>query len=127
MSFVCARPESRLIDEVVQDVTKKLQLKSTSDDFKGLVGIHESIKIVKSLLDISSPNVRIVGIWGMDGLAEKALATALFTQLKHQFDTCCFLRNVKKYSVDREMYLFPELFLELLEEIPDLHFDTMSQ
>ena len=84
-----------LIKDIVTDVSNKLFSINSSDD-KNLVGMSSRIKEVESLLFIESFDVRIVGIWGMDGIGKTTLARAIYNQVSHQFESSAFLLNVEE-------------------------------
>ncbi|KAK3193851.1 hypothetical protein Dsin_025161 [Dipteronia sinensis] len=93
------RPESRLVDEIVKDVLKKLNFIFASADFRGLVGIDSRVESVKSLLCMETADFRVVGIWGMGGIGKTTIAGAVFNQISCQFDGCCyFVANVREES-----------------------------
>ncbi|KAK2636986.1 hypothetical protein Ddye_031778 [Dipteronia dyeriana] len=94
------RPESRLVDEIVKDVLKKLNDMFASTDFRGLVAIDSRIEKVKSLLCMETFDFRVVGIWGMGGIGKTTIAGAVFNQISSQFDgNCrCFVANVREES-----------------------------
>ncbi|KAL5776194.1 hypothetical protein ACOSP7_009120 [Xanthoceras sorbifolium] len=90
------RDESRLVNEVIKDVLKKLNEISTSSDYEGLVGINSRIEKVKSFLCFEMLDFRVVGIWGMGGIGKTTTAEAIFDQISSQFEGCCFLANVRE-------------------------------
>jgi len=84
---------------------------------KGLIGIERKIAEIKSLLSVSSPKVRIVGIWGMGGMGKTTLAQVIFNQLSSQFEACCFVANVREESEKGSLInLRNKLLSELLRE-----------
>ncbi|XP_028773908.1 disease resistance-like protein DSC1 [Neltuma alba] len=88
---IYARPEFKLIEEIVKDVLRKLNYASSSH-LEGLIGIARHVKNIQRLLI----EARIVGIWGMGGAGKTTLAKAIFQELKAQFDAFSFIENVKK-------------------------------
>ncbi|XP_060673835.1 disease resistance protein RPP4-like [Ziziphus jujuba] len=71
------RPEYKLVQRVVEDISWKLHKNlSSNDSSKGcLIGIEKRIKEIESLLCIGSTDVCIVvGIWGMAGIGKTTLA-----------------------------------------------------
>ncbi|GMN43213.1 hypothetical protein TIFTF001_012413 [Ficus carica] len=76
-----SRPESELVEKIVGDIIKKLKNMAPHIAFEGLVGVHQPVQQIESLLDIGSDDVRIIGIWGMAGIGKTTLAHAIFDKL----------------------------------------------
>ncbi|XP_024023028.1 TMV resistance protein N-like [Morus notabilis] len=112
------RPESKLVEAIVEDVLRKLNRGSSSNFIpKGLIGIERQIAEIKSLLSVSSPKVCVVGIWGMGGMGKTTLAQVIFDQLSSQFEACCFVANVREESEKGSLInLRNKLLSELLRE-----------
>ena len=113
--FLYDRNESKLIEEIIKDVSKKLShiFLGVSN---GLVGIDENIECIESLLAIESSEVRILGIWGMGGIGKTTIAEAVFDKYSSQYEGYCFLENVREESERHGLpYLFHKLVSELLE------------
>ena len=74
------RYESQLVKEIVGDTLNKLDHTSSSY-MNGLVGMESRIKKMDDLLCIGSPDVRMVGIWGMDGIGKTTIAKVIYELL----------------------------------------------
>ncbi|XP_027357340.1 disease resistance-like protein DSC1 [Abrus precatorius] len=96
--------EAQIIDKIVEDVLEKLNQRSPIElKVEGLVGIDKICEEVKLLLSRNQKNrllqnVKVIRIWGMGGIGKTTIAKALFCQLFPQYDSVCFLANVREES-----------------------------
>ncbi|XP_021909739.1 disease resistance protein RPP4-like isoform X2 [Carica papaya] len=108
------RPESILVDEIVSDILKKLDLASSSVLKESLVGIYPRVSKVISLLCIGSPDFRMVGIWGMGGIGKTTIAEAVFNRISSHFESCYFLNKLREAEKRGDL---PRLRDELLSNV----------
>uniref|UniRef100_M1BA17 NL25 n=1 Tax=Solanum tuberosum TaxID=4113 RepID=M1BA17_SOLTU len=94
---VHGRIESDCIGELVDDVSSKL-CKTSSSYLQDIVGIDTHLEKVKSLLEMETNDVRVLGIWGMGGVGKTTLARAVFDTLSPQFQGASFLADVKELT-----------------------------
>ena len=69
------------MENIVEDISKKLEDMSNSTDLDSFVGLNSPIEEMKSLMCLESHDVRIVGIWGMGGVGETTIASVVFHQI----------------------------------------------
>ncbi|KAK9200671.1 hypothetical protein WN944_015869 [Citrus x changshan-huyou] len=93
-----SRNEAELVEEIVADISKKLEDMSDSTDLDGFIGINSRIEEIKSLLCLELHDVRIVGIWGMGGIGKTTIASVVFHQISRFFQGKCFMANVREES-----------------------------
>ncbi|KAG6738697.1 hypothetical protein POTOM_058319 [Populus tomentosa] len=86
------RPESRLVEQIVLHILKKLNYASSSD-LKGLVGMDSRMKQIEALLCTQLPEVCFVGIWGMGGSGKTTIAGEIFNKIAREYEGHYFLAN----------------------------------
>ncbi|KAH9725870.1 ADP-ribosyl cyclase/cyclic ADP-ribose hydrolase [Citrus sinensis] len=93
--YVFARPESKLIEEIVGEVLKRLDDTFQSDN-KDLVGVECRIKEIELLLRTGSAGVCKLGIWGIGGIGKTTIAGAIFSKMSKHFEGSYFAHNVRE-------------------------------
>ncbi|KAL0798473.1 hypothetical protein Bca101_053648 [Brassica carinata] len=88
--------ESEMIEEIATDVSNKLNLSAPCSDFDGLVGMESKMKEMRSLLQLDSDEVRIVGILGQPGIGKTTIARYIFNRYSQDFQLSVFMDNIKR-------------------------------
>eukprot|EP00258_Populus_trichocarpa_P031009 XP_024447028.1 protein SUPPRESSOR OF npr1-1, CONSTITUTIVE 1 isoform X2 [Populus trichocarpa] len=98
--------EAEFIEKIVGDVLGKLHAMSSSHTMAGLFGIDVRVSKVESLLNMESPDVLIVGIWGMGGIGKTTIAKAVRDNMyiRSRFDRI-FYANFRQKSDLRRKFL----------------------
>ncbi|KAJ0243353.1 Toll/interleukin-1 receptor homology (TIR) domain-containing protein [Hirschfeldia incana] len=89
------RPASKLVDKIVARIMENLDSNSLREE-EGLVGAYPQVKEVEELLDNGSDEVQTIGIHGIGGSGKSAIAGAVFNRQHQNFDSFCFLANVRE-------------------------------
>ncbi|CAL0299888.1 unnamed protein product [Lupinus luteus] len=120
------RNDSQLIKKIVKDVEEKrniVSLYEVGGEIEDLVGIDKLCEDVKLLLAKEQKtnwllkNGQVIGIWGMAGIGKTTIAKAVFCQLFPQYDSVCFLSNVREESKRLGLSdLHDRLLCELLKD-----------
>ncbi|KAH9782230.1 ADP-ribosyl cyclase/cyclic ADP-ribose hydrolase [Citrus sinensis] len=89
------RPESKLIEEISDEVLKRLD-DTFENDNKELVGVECPINEIESLLRTGSAGVCKLGIWGIGGIGKTTIAGAVFNKTSRHFEGSYFAHNVRE-------------------------------
>ncbi|CAI0460797.1 unnamed protein product, partial [Linum tenue] len=116
----CKRIDSELVDEIVNDVLKRLAEISHRVKFDHLVGMDTRVFEVEQLLAMNVDDFRIIGLWGMSGIGKTTLATACYhsfvsfiKEMTHHFVLNVSEKLEKQYEIEG---MVQELYSTLLSE-----------
>ncbi|XP_040366476.1 TMV resistance protein N-like [Rosa chinensis] len=91
--------EAKFIRKIAEDISAQVAKRSHVDVTQHPVGIESRVQDMLELLDVGGSDVRMVGIWGIDGIGKTTIAKAVYNLIACRFEGCCFLGNVKADSV----------------------------
>jgi len=95
--LLCGRSEHTLVEDIVRDISRKLNLNhSFLSDYQGLIGIEKHIEKIQSMLHLESEDILVVGIWGMGGMGKTTIARAVYHKLASQFSSSSIVLNVQQ-------------------------------
>ncbi|KAE8702150.1 hypothetical protein F3Y22_tig00110500pilonHSYRG00156 [Hibiscus syriacus] len=116
------RPDTEYIKDVVQYILKILDRKSRSI-YDDLVGMDDQKEMILRLIE--QKDSRVLGLWGMGGIGKTTLADVVYNEISSEFQSRCFLQNVREEIEIKGMkYVRNELLSKLLDDKIDI--DTPS-
>ncbi|XP_074380954.1 disease resistance protein Roq1-like [Apium graveolens] len=111
--------ESETIQSIVENIARKVSTKVVHIG-EELFGIDSAVEEIYQKLQMESNDVRAIGICGMGGIGKTTTAKAFYNKYHPNFDSCCFIEKVKKYSEDGSPLLpLIEQLLTVLLELKD--------
>ncbi|XP_047148419.1 disease resistance protein RUN1-like, partial [Vigna umbellata] len=121
------RLEHILVEEIIDDILKKLNRYSVSYN-QGIIGIEKHIEEIRSLLDLESPDIRIIGICGMGGMGKTTISEQLYHTLAVQFDSHSLVLDVQE-KLQREGIhnIIAKYWSELLKETSSSHLSYYNE
>ena len=94
MCLTGGRPEGEVIEEIVDTILIRLRYKLLHVD-KNLIGMDDRLeKIIPEMIDPSSNDVRMIGIYGIGGIGKTTIAKVVYNQIAYRFMITSFVANV---------------------------------
>ena len=113
--FVIDIYETRLIKEITNVILKELNSKLLLHVSENMVGMNFHLEKLKSLINIESNDVRMIGIYGLGGIGKTTISKVVYNNIFHLFESSIFIANVRERSQSHSSQL--ELQKELLSGI----------
>ncbi|XP_029130869.1 disease resistance protein RPP2A isoform X2 [Cajanus cajan] len=82
-----------------------------------LIGMQPRVQELESILN--DDDVRVLGIWGMNGIGKTTQVTVLYDKISHKFNGCCFIRDVSeiyKKHIDGASVIQKQILLQTFKE-----------
>ncbi|KAL8127969.1 disease resistance protein RML1B-like isoform X2 [Apium graveolens] len=89
--------EAETIQKIVENIARKVSTKVVHVG-EEVFGIDSAVEEIYQKLRMESNDVRAIGICGMGGIGKTTTAKAFYNKYHPNFDSCCFIENVKQYS-----------------------------
>ncbi|KAK4848734.1 hypothetical protein QYF36_016713 [Acer negundo] len=91
------RSEANLIEDIVNNISRRLINLLLSVVKEQLVGIESRVEEIYKLLELElDDRVTFVGICGMGGICKTTIARVVYERLSNQYEGSCLLANVRE-------------------------------
>ena len=111
----------------MEDILKKLDRYSISYD-QGIIGIEKHTERIQSLMHLDSPDIRIIGIFGMGGIGKTTISDQIYQRLTLEFDSSSLVLDVQeKIERDGIDNIRLKYMSELLKEAPSPHLSYYNE
>ncbi|WKA11466.1 hypothetical protein VitviT2T_028961 [Vitis vinifera] len=92
------RYELEVIENIIDDILKTShQLLHVGNN---IIGMNLLLEKLKSLIEVESNDVRMVGIYGIGGIGKTTMSKAIYNEILTKFEGISFLENVREKSKD---------------------------
>ncbi|KAK2986894.1 hypothetical protein RJ640_028461 [Escallonia rubra] len=116
--------KSGVIHQIVMHVFSKLD-HPVSNIKEDLVGIDSRVDEVKFSLELGTGDVRFIGIWGMGGIGKTTVASALFDNIRHQFESAIFIHEIRERSKKFGLENLQEIMISKILSQRDVKVDSI--
>ncbi|CAF2064485.1 unnamed protein product [Brassica napus] len=101
--------EATMVADIVGKISDQL-FSMEPLDLSHIVGMNVHMEQLSPLLSVESEKeVRVIGIWGMGGIGKTTIAKYLYEEYSRQFDSSCFIENVRILAQNGLPYLQEKL------------------
>ncbi|KAH0641298.1 hypothetical protein KY285_037884 [Solanum tuberosum] len=119
--------ESKFIESIVKQVL--LEVNQTPLDLAWHpVGVDSRVEDIELLLQKGcADEVRMVGIYGVGGIGKTTLAKAIYNQIFRQFDSSCFLSDVRSEAEAFGLVKLQEKLLNQILKTKDVKVSSVAE
>ena len=121
------KSEYDFIQGIVKEISSAIFNRRPLYDASYLVGVDSRVEAIKSLLDIESNEVRMLGIHGLPGVGKTTIANVVYSIIAQHFEGSCFLEKVREKSINGSIIQLQEKLLSKILQDSYLKVDRESE